>query len=103
MIPNKVGGEILVEKQLTDICTKLALKEANIKLFVKMSKKREATKEVMGFILNQAMRRKTQSGATSINKRLIRVMMRQKLQDICSQMNQLTHRRWVLRKKVMGK
>ena len=78
-------------------CKKVAEVEANVELLTKMTKNSVATNDVRGFVCNQTNLRKVNKG---FNKKTIKRLMKEKLDDSCSQLSNLKQRRTRLRKEV---
>ena len=88
-----------VVKLLNKTSCKIAETEANIEMFSKMAKNAVATNDVRSFVTKQSDKMRVTKG---LNKKVIKSVMKQKLSDACSHVNQLKQQRCKLRKKLMS-
>ena len=75
-----------VERQYIEISLKLADSEATIKFLNRMCRNNLATNDVYNFARNQTRNRKASS---LLDTKLLRISMRQKLNDACAHANRL--------------
>ena len=85
-------------KLLRRTCKKIAEVESNVKLFTKMTKFSVATNDVRSFLCNQIQSKRVNK---KLNSKSIKHLMRQKLNDACSQLNILKQKRVKLRKSTL--
>ena len=87
-----------VVRQLREIYNKIAITEANIELLAKMTKDAIATNDVRNFVWKQSCMRRVRNG---LDKKTIKKLMKQKLDDACSFATRLKQRRQKLRRDAM--
>ena len=96
----KKGKKKRVEKQLLETVVKLTETEMSISLFSKMIRNGIATNDVYNFVNKQCGLRKA---SNKIDYKLLRVTMRQKLNDACSYANRLRRKKEDLKKRTNTK
>ena len=94
------GKKKRVEQQLLETMVKLTDTEMSISLFSKMIRNGTATNDVYNFVRKQSELRKA---SNSIDHKLLKVTMRQKLNDACSYAHRLRRRKEEIKRLLLNK
>ena len=96
--PQKEENAKPAVKLLKKTCKRVAEVEVNVQLFTKMTKESVATNDVRSMVYKQA---KQCNAKSKLDERLIKYLMKRKLNDVCSQLNNLKQKRTRIRREML--